>query len=184
MLVTQEQIAAANKSNMETLAQLSRKAFEGVEKLLELNLQVTKTLMHENVQHIEHAAQVEDVKEFLTAQANYVQPMTEKALSYSRHLYSILQDTRSEMTNITQDDLKKRTENFNELIKSFSLNTPESTNAMANLMKQAIANANTSFEASQKALKQAIDITTHQANTAAQSALKTSEKVFKAATAN
>ena len=49
MLLTQEQISAANKANLETLAQLSRKTFDGVEKLMELNLQVAKTLMQEFV---------------------------------------------------------------------------------------------------------------------------------------
>ena len=47
--MTPEQISAANKANMETLANLSRKAFEGVEKLMELNIQVAKTMMSEQV---------------------------------------------------------------------------------------------------------------------------------------
>ena len=40
--LTPEQFAAANKANLETLFGLTNKAFEGVEKLVELNLQVAK----------------------------------------------------------------------------------------------------------------------------------------------
>ena len=36
--LTPEQFAAANKANLETLFGLTNKAFEGVEKLVELNL--------------------------------------------------------------------------------------------------------------------------------------------------
>jgi hypothetical protein len=37
-MLTAEQVIAANKANIETLFGLTNKAFEGVEKLVELNL--------------------------------------------------------------------------------------------------------------------------------------------------
>ena len=42
-LLTPEQFAAANKAQFDTLFGLTNKAFEGMEKLLELNLQVVKS---------------------------------------------------------------------------------------------------------------------------------------------
>jgi hypothetical protein len=44
---TAEQVLAAQKANVETLFGLTGKAFEGVEKLVELNLQVAKTALGE-----------------------------------------------------------------------------------------------------------------------------------------
>ena len=44
-MLTQEQIAAAHKANLETFFGLTNKAFEGVEKLVELNLQVVKACL-------------------------------------------------------------------------------------------------------------------------------------------
>src|SRR3990167_3093952 len=41
-MLTAEQIVAAQKANIETIFGLTQKAFEGVEKLLELNVQATK----------------------------------------------------------------------------------------------------------------------------------------------
>ena len=46
-MMTPEQMIAAHKANLETLFGLTGKAFEGVEKLVELNLQVAKTAMGE-----------------------------------------------------------------------------------------------------------------------------------------
>ena len=71
MLLTQEQISAANKANLETLAQLSRKAFDGVEKLMELNLQVAKTLMQENVEHLQDTSKAKDIKDYFAALSNH-----------------------------------------------------------------------------------------------------------------
>ncbi|MFP3748214.1 phasin family protein, partial [Achromobacter sp. SIMBA_011] len=42
-LLTPEQFVAAQKANLETLFGLTGKAFEGVEKLVELNLQAVRS---------------------------------------------------------------------------------------------------------------------------------------------
>jgi hypothetical protein len=46
-MLTAEQLIAAHKANVETLFDLTNKAFEGVEKLVELNLQVARTTLTE-----------------------------------------------------------------------------------------------------------------------------------------
>ena len=46
-MMTAEQIVSAQKANIETLFGLSGLAFEGVEKLIELNTQVAKTALTE-----------------------------------------------------------------------------------------------------------------------------------------
>jgi phasin family protein len=184
MLVTQEQINAANKANLEILAQLSRKAFEGVEKLLDLNLQVAKTLMQEHVENMEDVASSKDMKEFFSQQANFVQPMAEKALSYSRHLYNIAQQTQADLSEVSRADLQKRAEKFQEMVRDMNVITPNSSNAMINVIKQAVANSSMTFEASQKAIKQVVDMTNNQTATVVNSAIKGSEKIFKSAVAN
>ena len=184
MLLTQEQISAANKANLETLAQLSRKAFDGVEKLMELNLQVAKTLMQENVEHLQDTSKAKDIKDYFAMQASFIQPLTEKAISYSRHLYTIANETQADMNEITKSDLQTRSENLSKVMSDMTVNIPGSSDAMVNLIKQAVANANTAFESTQKAVKQAIDISNHQTQSAAESALKASEKLFKKSTAN
>ena len=46
-MITVEQIVSVQKTNVETLFDLTNTAFEGVEKLIRLNLQVAKTAMTE-----------------------------------------------------------------------------------------------------------------------------------------
>ena len=68
-MLTAEQIVAAQKSNMETLFGLSTKAFEGMEKLVELNIQVAKAAMAEAADSAQAAMAAKDAQELLALQA-------------------------------------------------------------------------------------------------------------------
>ena len=63
MSLTNEQILAAHKANMETLFGLTTKAFEGVEKLVELNLTASRAALNEAASHTQAVLSVKDVQE-------------------------------------------------------------------------------------------------------------------------
>ena len=86
-MLTAEQVVAAHEANVETLFGLTNKAFEGVEKLVELNLQVAKAALGEVADNTRAALSVKDAQELLALQASLLQPAAEKAASYSRHLW-------------------------------------------------------------------------------------------------
>ena len=98
MNFTPEQFAAAQKASMETLFGLTGKAFESVEKLVELNMQVAKASLAEAAETATAAMSVRDAQEFLTLQAGLLQPAAEKAAAYSRHLYDIMAGTQAEVS--------------------------------------------------------------------------------------
>ena len=97
-MLTAEQVLAAQKANLETLFGLTNKAFEGVEKLVELNLQVAKASLGEAAESTKAALSVKDAQELLALQAGLLQPAAEKAAAYSRHLYDIMAGTSAEFT--------------------------------------------------------------------------------------
>ena len=95
-MLTAEQIVAAQKANLETLFGLTQKAFEGVEKLVELNIQATKAAMAEAANNTQAMMSVKDAQELLSLQASLMQPLAEKTVAYSRHLYDIASGTGAE----------------------------------------------------------------------------------------
>ena len=95
---TNEQYLAAQKASLETLFGLTAKAFEGVEKLVELNLQVAKTAMTEAASTSKAALSVKDAQELMALQAGLLQPAAEKAAAYGRHLYDIAASTNAEVS--------------------------------------------------------------------------------------
>ena len=101
-MLTAEQLLAAQKTQVETLFDLTGKAFEGVEKLVELNLQVAKATLGEVADTAKASFSVKDAQELLALQAGLVQPAAEKAAAYSRHLYDIAAATNAEVTKVAE----------------------------------------------------------------------------------
>ena len=56
MTLTAEQILASHKANIETLFGLTTKAFEGVEKLVELNVTASRAALTEAASHTPNRA--------------------------------------------------------------------------------------------------------------------------------
>ena len=172
MTLTPEQIAAANKANLETLLNLTNKAFEGVEKLVELNMAVAKTAMTENVQNAKQALSVRDAQQLMAMQAGMVQRLAEKIMSYSRHLYNIANETQTTFTSVAESQLKKSTGNVNGMVEELSKNAPTGSEATIQAIKQAMAAANNAYETTQKSIKQAVDLAQNNFNAAANTAVK------------
>ena len=87
MNLTPEQIAAAQKANLETLAGLTNQALKSVEKLVELNMQIAKNSLSESMSNAKKALEVRDVQQLIAQQAQMIQPMAERMMSYGRDLY-------------------------------------------------------------------------------------------------
>jgi phasin family protein len=157
-LFTADQLVAAQKASIETLFGLTTKAFEGVEKLVELNLQVAKTTLTEAAETATAAASVKDAQELLALQAGLLQPAAEKAAAYSRHLYDIVAGTSAEFTKAAEVNLADGQKKVLSLVDNAVKNAPAGSESAVALVKSAVAAANNAFETAQKAAKQATEV--------------------------
>lgn len=157
-MLTAEQLIAAQKANVETLFGLTNKAFEGVEKLVELNLQVAKTALGEANETAIAAMSVKDAQELLALQASLLQPSAEKAAAYSRHVYDIAAETNAEVTKAVEAQVADAQKKFIGLVDSASKNAPAGSENAVALMRSAVAAANNALESVQKAAKQAAEV--------------------------
>ena len=158
MYMTPEQIAVANKSNLETLFGLTNKAFEGVEKLVELNLQVAKAALAETADNAKAVLAVKDAQELLALQASLLQPSAEKAAAYSRHLYDIATATNAEVAKAAEVQFADMQKKFMSGVDGALKNAPAGSENAVSLVKSAITAANNAFEGVTKAAKQATDM--------------------------
>jgi phasin family protein len=156
--LTPEQFAAANKANLETLFGLTNKAFEGVEKLVELNLQVAKAAIGEAADNAKALMAVKDAQELLALQAAMLQPSAEKAAAYSRHLYDIATATGAEVTKTAEAQFADAQKKFMGVVDGAVKNAPAGTESAVALVKSAITAANNAYESVHKAAKQAADM--------------------------
>ena len=158
MNFTPEQLLAAQKANVETLLGLTNKAFEGVEKLVELNMQVAKTAMSEAAESTKAALSVKDAQELLALQASLLQPSAEKAAAYSRHLYDIAAGTNAEVTKVAEAQMADAQKKVLAVVDTAVKNAPAGTENAVALVKSAVAAANNAYESVHKAAKQAAEV--------------------------
>jgi phasin family protein len=156
--LTPEQFVAAQKANIETLLGLSQKAFEGVEKLVDLNLQVARTALEESADATKAALSVKDAQELLALQQSLLQPAAEKAAAYSRHLYDIAASTNAEVAKVAEAQMTDAQKKFMAMVDSAVKNAPAGSESAATMVKSAMAAANNAFESVHKAARQAADL--------------------------
>lgn len=154
-MLTAEQVMAANKANVETLFGLTSKAFEGVEKLVALNLAASKALLAESASQTQALLSVKDAQELLAVQTGLLQPLGEKATSFGREAYEIAAATGAEFGKAFEGQFAEAQKKFLEAVDSAAQNAPAGSETAVALMKSAVATANNVLETAQKSAKQA-----------------------------
>jgi phasin family protein len=178
-MLTAEQMIAAQKANIETIFGLTQKAFEGVEKLVELNVQATKAALSESANNTQALLSVKDAQELLALQANLFQPLAEKTVAYSRHLYDIAQGTTAEFGKAAEAQASDTQKKFLAVVDNASKNAPAGSETAVAVMKSAVSAANNAMESVQKAVKQATEMAEANFNTVTASAVNATKTAAK-----
>ena len=170
---TPEQFAAAARSNLETLYTLTNSAFAGVEKVIELNLNVAKANLQESAEKTQEMLNVKDIQELMSFSAAQMQPSAEKAVAYSRHLYDIATSTSAEFTKAAEAALAETNRKFVALIDAATKNAPAGSETAVAMIKSAVAAANSAYDSMNKAAKQAVEMAEANVAAATNAAVKT-----------
>lgn len=157
-MLTVEQVMASQKANVETLLGLTSKAFEGVEKMVELNLSASKAALAETSDAAKAMLSVKDAQELLALQSGLLQPLAEKTAAYSRHLYEIATGASSEFTKAFESQAAEAQQQFAGLVEAAAKNAPAGSETAVAVMKSSVAAATNALESVQKAVKQATDV--------------------------
>ncbi len=178
-MLTVEQVLASQKANVETLLGLTSKAFEGMEKIVELNLSASKAALSETGDNARAMLSAKDAQELMALQQSVLQPLAEKTAAYSRHLYEIATGTSGELTKAMEAQAAEVQEQFTGMIESAAKNAPAGSEPAVTMMKSAVTAATNALETVQKAVKQATDVAETNFNAVANSAADTAKSASK-----
>lgn len=170
-MLTAEQMLAAQKANVETLFGLTTKAFEGVEKLVELNITASKAALVEAASTTQSVLSVKDAQELLALQASLFQPLAEKTAAYGRHLYDISSATGAEFGKAFEAQLADSQKKFLTVVDNAAKNAPAGSETAVAVFKSAVAAGNNALESVQKAVKQASEVAEANFNAVASTAV-------------
>ena len=178
-MLTVEQVLASQKANVETLMGLTSKAFEGVEKIVELNLTASKAALAETTEHAKAMLSVKDAQELMALQTAMFQPLAEKTAAYSRHLYDIASGSTAEFGKTLESQAAEAQKKFMGLVDNAAKNAPAGSETAVAVMKSAVAAASNALESVQKAVKQASDVAQSNFNAVAASAVDAAKPASK-----
>jgi phasin family protein len=155
---TPEQLTSAQQGNVAALFALTNQAFLGIQKLSELNLQAVKSALAEGEANWQAALSGKTPETLFASQVNATQPVAEKVLSYSRHLYEIASSTQAELAKVLQTQYEQHNSNAQSLVEGFAKNAPAGSEAAVTALKSAFSTASLTYETVRKAATQAVEV--------------------------
>jgi phasin family protein len=165
MYTTPEQLAGANKANVETLLTIANTAFASAERLAALNLNTARILLEDSVNNAKTLLAAKDVQELVSMQTALAQPAFEKAIAYSRSIYEIATQTQDEFSKIFDSQYVELNKNVSSALDKAAKSAPAGSDVAVAAVKSAIAAANSAYETMNKAAKQVAEMA--EANVAA-----------------
>src|SRR6476469_4565432 len=161
MFAFTEQLSAATKSQIESqlamINALTSKAFEGVEKIIELNVNAARATLEDSSNAAKQLLTAKDAQELFSLTAAQAQPNAEKAIAYGRHLAGIASSTQADFTKAAEEQIAETSRKVTALVDEVAKSAPAgSENAFA-MFKSVIGNANAGYEQLTKSTKQAVE---------------------------
>lgn len=161
MATMTEQFSEVTRANLESqvsfMTAVSNKMFEGMQKMIDLNIQAARTSMDESNETIRQLMSAKGPQEFLSMSSQQAKPSLEKAMSYSRHVANITSTTQAEITKVAEEQLAESNRKVIGLVEQAAQNAPAGSENVISLMKSAINTANTTYEQLSKSTRQAAD---------------------------
>ena len=123
-MITVEHIVNTQKTHADTFFGLSAKAFEGVEKLVELNLSAAQGAIAEAARTAQLALSAKDPQELVALQSSLIQPAAEKAAAYGRYVYEIAAATGAEVSRVAEAQAAEAQAKFMAIVDTAVKNAP------------------------------------------------------------
>ncbi len=145
------QITEAQTANLDALVGLANNAFEGFEKLLDLNIQTVKTALVETQEGAQKALSVKDTQELIAVETDLLRPMPDKALSYQRNLYKIASDTQAALDKVAEAQYEANKHEMTNFVKGAA---PWDSGTADAVLQAVIGATDLLFESMRNAAKQ------------------------------
>ncbi len=165
MFATPEQLAGANKANVEAMLTLANTAFASAERFAALNLNTARAVLEDSVNNAKALLGAKDLQEAISLQTTLAQPSVEKAVAYSRSVYEISAQTQEEFSKLVEAQFAEVNKNVATSLDKAAKSAPAGSDVAVAAVKSAIAAANSAYDTMSKAAKQVAEIA--EANVAA-----------------
>jgi len=153
-----EQLAAAQKANVEVMTALMRTAFEGMEKLAALNMAASREFFNTSVANAQQLLSAKDAQELAKINSSISQPNVQKLMDYSRSVYDLVAQMQQEVTSAMNSQYNDFAKKAGASIEKTSAQAPVGGDVFAAAMKSMLDATNQAFGNMQNMAKQMTEI--------------------------
>ena len=148
---TMEHLGWMQSDSVSDAFSLAQQAFQGFEKLVELNQQVIKATLTESEQAWQAATSGKTPVELWVHQANAARPIAEKALSYHRQLRGIATDTQAEFLKFIETRFEHHNIKLQAFVDGVARNAPAGSEAAVTVLRSTVSSAGIAYDTVLKA---------------------------------
>jgi phasin family protein len=176
MFPTIEELMKAQADAFKASNTVASTAFEGVKKLLELNVQAAKAGMEESNAQLKALMAAKDAKALNDLLTNlftqYAKPDGTKAAAYVKDVYDISTATGAEVAALIEQQMSASQRQLLAAVDALAKSAPAGSEGVVNMLKQGVVSANAAYEQIQAATRQLFDLIDANVNGAAKAATK------------
>lgn len=154
-MFTSPELIASQKATIDAVYGVSRRVFDGIESVIELNLEVARDSLSEAAEATSGAFSVGDAQELLPLG---LQPALERASGYSRRLYEIASKTQADVTELAGDLASKAQTQWLAAVGSAAQGAPAGSDGPLGFVQSAMSAANDAMATFQRAALQAVAV--------------------------
>lgn len=176
-----EQLVAMNKAGFETAVKFAGVALQGAERMLELQVKVTKTAIADSVENAKAIAGVKDMQQLAALKDNLTQPAIEKATAYAKSVYDVAASTQAEFGKLVEEQVAEFNKQVVSTLDRIVKTAPAGSEMGVAALKSGIAAANSAYDNLSKVAKQFADATQSNIDAVAKQAVNGMKKGKKAA---
>lgn len=178
-----EQLAAAQKANIEVMTALLRTAFSGVERLTAINLAASRDFFNNTVANAQQLMAAKDASEVAKLNSAQAQPGVEKLVDYSRSVYDLVAQMQKDITAVVEAQYSSFTKNASSAVDKATASAPLGGDVFAATMKSMLGASTKAFDSLNSMAKQLSDIAEANIQVAAKSTAKPAAKASSATAA-
>jgi len=154
MVQITEQVAALNKSQLDSAVKVAEIASDGLEKLADVQIKAVKSAFADGLKTVRQFSTIKDSSELATLGTTLAQPTWEKAQAYAKSVYEVAATTQVEISSWFEQQVGEYNKNVLAVLDSALKNAPAGTEGAVAAVKSVVQSATAAFESVLKATKQ------------------------------
>ncbi|MDK2123744.1 phasin family protein [Parachitinimonas caeni] len=147
------EFASVGQANFEKSLRISNIAISGMERLFNLQVELTRKVLEENALAVKQLSEVRDVQGLISLQQQLSQPAVDKAIGVARSVYESAQATQAELSQLIEEQVLEFNKNMVSTLDRAVKSAPVGSEAAVATLKTAVAAAASAYDTVMKTAK-------------------------------